>query len=347
MALAAYAHQDLPFDQVVDAVSPVRSLSRNPLFQVVVHVRDQLPTDRIIDSGPDGDTTFTALEPTFDAAHADLSLNFFSSVDGYRGHVIFRSELYRPQTARRFVGWLHRVIDAFADDADQRLRDVEIAGPSELSRIAQWSASSVYVLDAELKPAAVGVVGDVYLAGSPLAAARVERAATNATRFVPNPFDDNGSRVYRSMERARWDDDGQLELVQDRLSRTESPVAPVGADEPPVTETERALAAILSTVLDVEEVGRNDDFFDLGGDSILAVQVAARAKDAGIKLPARMVFEYPVLVDLAAALDALPVAAAAPEDADIRHQPMSASGLSEDELADLTANWPTLQADSR
>lgn len=348
MALAAYAHQDLPFDQVVDAVSPVRSLSRNPLFQVVVHVRDQLPTDRIIDTGPDGDTTFTALEPTFDAAHADLSLNFFSSVDGYRGHVIFRTELYRPETARRFVGWLQRVIDAFADDADQRLRDVEIVGPSELGRIAQWSASSVYVLDAELKPAAVGVVGDVYLAGSPLAAARVAQAATNATRFVPNPFVGNGSRLYRSMERARWDDDGQLELVQDRLSRsTESPVAPVGADEPPVTETERALAAILSTVLDVEEVGRNDDFFDLGGDSILAVQVAARAKDAGIKLPARMVFEHPVLVDLAAALDALPVAAAAPEDADIRHQPMSASGLSEDELADLTANWATLQEDSR
>src|SRR6185436_8074821 len=98
-----------------------------------------------------------------------------------------------------------------------------------------WSASSVYVLDAELKPAAVGVVGDVYLAGSPLAAARVEKAATNATRFVPNTFGNNGSRLYRSMERARWDDDGQLELVHDRLSRsTESPVAPVGADEPPV-----------------------------------------------------------------------------------------------------------------
>ena len=43
MALGAYAHQDLPFDQVVDAVSPVRSLSRNPLFGVVVHVREALP----------------------------------------------------------------------------------------------------------------------------------------------------------------------------------------------------------------------------------------------------------------------------------------------------------------
>ena len=51
-ALAAYAHQDLPFDRVVDSVSPVRSLSRNPLFQVIVHVRDHLPATRVIESAP-------------------------------------------------------------------------------------------------------------------------------------------------------------------------------------------------------------------------------------------------------------------------------------------------------
>ncbi|OYL22064.1 condensation domain-containing protein, partial [Streptococcus pneumoniae] len=54
MALAAYAHQDLPFDQVVEAVNPQRSLSRNPLFDIVVHVREQMPQDDVIDTGPDG-----------------------------------------------------------------------------------------------------------------------------------------------------------------------------------------------------------------------------------------------------------------------------------------------------
>ena len=89
MALAAYEHQDLPFDRVVDAVSPVRSLSRNPLFGVVVHVREELPADRIIDSGADGETRFTALEPTFDVAHADLSVNFFAA--GEPGRVVTRA----------------------------------------------------------------------------------------------------------------------------------------------------------------------------------------------------------------------------------------------------------------
>ena len=62
-ALAAYAHQDLPFDRVVDSVSPVRSLSRNPLFQVVVHVRDHLPATRVIDSASERPMARTRCAP--------------------------------------------------------------------------------------------------------------------------------------------------------------------------------------------------------------------------------------------------------------------------------------------
>ncbi|BBX10432.1 non-ribosomal peptide synthetase [Mycolicibacterium aichiense] len=135
MALAAYANQDLPFDRVVDAVNPVRSLSRNPLFQVVVHVREELPENQLIEAGPDGDTRFTALEPTFDVAHADLSVNFFVGDDGYRGHVIYRTELYHQSTMERFAGWLGQVIGAFAADPDVRLRDVDLLGASERQQV--------------------------------------------------------------------------------------------------------------------------------------------------------------------------------------------------------------------
>jgi mycobactin peptide synthetase MbtE len=142
-ALAAYAHQDLPLDRVVDAVSPVRSLSRNPLFQVVIHVREQLPVARVVDSGPDGKTVFTALEPPFDMAHADLSVNFFadnSGESGYTGHVLYRTELYHRATIERFAGWLTQVVNAFADDADSTLRDVQLIDAQERRRIlTEWS----------------------------------------------------------------------------------------------------------------------------------------------------------------------------------------------------------------
>ncbi|MCX2932577.1 amino acid adenylation domain-containing protein [Mycobacterium sp. CVI_P3] len=139
MALAAYANQDLPFDRVVDAVNPVRSLSRNPLFGVVVHVRDELPENQLIESGPDGETRFTALEPTFDVAHADLSVNIFVGDDGYRGHVIYRTELYHPSTMQRFAGWLNRVIEAFATDPDTALRDVNLLGDAEHRQVLAQS----------------------------------------------------------------------------------------------------------------------------------------------------------------------------------------------------------------
>ena len=145
-ALAAYAHQDLPFDRVVDSVSPVRSLSRNPLFQVVVHVRDHLPATRVIDSAPHGeqDTVCTSLDPIFDMAHADLSINFFgtdgSGGTGYNGNVIFRTELYRRATIERLAGWLTRVVTEFANDVDQTLRDVRLIDVDEQRRIvADWS----------------------------------------------------------------------------------------------------------------------------------------------------------------------------------------------------------------
>ena len=144
-ALAAYTHQDLPFDRVVDSVNPVRSLARNPLFQVVVHVRDHLPATRVIATTPgDADTVCTTLDPPFDMAHADLSVNFFgtdgSGDTGYNGQIIFRTELYRRSTIERLAGWLTQVVNEFADNLDQTLRDVGLIGAAEQRRILDsWS----------------------------------------------------------------------------------------------------------------------------------------------------------------------------------------------------------------
>ncbi|MEV0672114.1 amino acid adenylation domain-containing protein [Mycobacterium sp. NPDC050441] len=427
MALAAYQNQDLPFDRVVDAVSPVRSLSRNPLFGVVVHVREDLPAGQVIDTGADGDTHFTALEPTFDVAHADLSLNFFAEAGGgqqggYRGTVIHRTELYEAATAQRLVGWLQRIVAAFATDADQTVRDIAVVDAAERDLlIGDWSrkavppaglpqtegASRVYLLDEWRQPVGIGVVGDVYYAGGAVDETAGTATGVGADRFAPNPF--GNGQLYRTGDRARWTTDGRLEPITTGEPRLQAALEaldgvaaaatrhwvgrgtttlagylvlePGTADaetvletaraalpeeftgavltvidaiepakltrprittpapaEPPATPTEETLAAMLVALLGVTEVGRYDDFFTLGGDSILAVQLAARARDAGVALTARMVFEYPGLADLASAIDS------AGDDegtvvTDVRHEPMSASGLSPDELAALTAGW--------
>ncbi|RSN41938.1 non-ribosomal peptide synthetase [Amycolatopsis sp. WAC 04197] len=68
----------------------------------------------------------------------------------------------------------------------------------------------------------------------------------------------------------------------------------------PATEAERALAAIWSDVLGVADVGAEANFFALGGDSILSIQVVSRARRAGLSLLPHDVFRHPTLAALAA-----------------------------------------------
>ena len=71
----------------------------------------------------------------------------------------------------------------------------------------------------------------------------------------------------------------------------------------PRTALEQVLAGIFSTVLGVDRVGLLDNFFEMGGHSLMATQVASRARESlGIDLPLRKIFEEPAVGVLAAAI---------------------------------------------
>ncbi|MFJ1460351.1 amino acid adenylation domain-containing protein [Nocardia sp. N2S4-5] len=69
---------------------------------------------------------------------------------------------------------------------------------------------------------------------------------------------------------------------------------------PPETDRERTLAAVFADVLRLDAVTADDDFFALGGDSIVAIQLVSRARAAGLGLTARDVFERRTVAGLAA-----------------------------------------------
>jgi len=70
--------------------------------------------------------------------------------------------------------------------------------------------------------------------------------------------------------------------------------------EEPGTETEKKLAEIWGQVLGVEKVGVHDNFFDLGGQSLLATQIVSRTRKVlQIELPLRRLFESPTVAELA------------------------------------------------
>ena len=103
----------------------------------------------------------------------------------------------------------------------------------------------------------------------------------------------------------------------DRRALPEPAAAAGTVQEPAVlsSDTERTLAAIWARVLRVERVGPHDNFFEAGGDSILALQVIAAARQQGLRLTPRQVFEYPTIAALAARAAVDAPAATAVDDA--------------------------------
>ncbi|HHW1956270.1 TPA: amino acid adenylation domain-containing protein, partial [Pseudomonas aeruginosa] len=250
-----------------------------------------------------------------------------------------------------------------------------------------------YILDGNLEPVPVGVLGELYLAGQGLARGYHQRPGLTAERFVASPFV-AGERMYRTGDLARYRADGVIEYsgridhqvklrglrielgeIEARLlehpwvreaavlavggrqlvgyvvleseggdwrealaahlaaslpeymvpaqwlALERMPLSPNGkldrkalpAPEVSVAQAgysaprnavERTLAEIWQDLLGVERVGLDDNFFSLGGDSIVSIQVVSRARQAGLQLSPRDLFQHQNIRSLALAAKA-------------------------------------------
>ncbi|WP_280489194.1 non-ribosomal peptide synthetase [Nocardia carnea] len=262
--------------------------------------------------------------------------------------------------------------------------------------VPEWNVG-VQVLDARLRPAAIGAPGELYLSGRQLARGYLGRPDLSADRFVADPLGAPGDRMYRTGDLVRWRADGVLEylgrtdfqvkfrgqrielgeietdllahpavsqavvlvvdtatgqqlagyvvpapghtvepvelsrflgeklpsymvpaalVVLDALPLNTSgkldrkalpePVFSAGAAgfRAPRTQAEQIVAAIFADILGQQLVGVDDNFFDLGGNSLVATQVVARISAAfGVRIGVRALFETPTVAGLAARID--------------------------------------------
>jgi amino acid adenylation domain-containing protein len=90
------------------------------------------------------------------------------------------------------------------------------------------------------------------------------------------------------------------------LPEPEAPSGSPGHTEPG-TSVEQVLAAVWAEVLRVEKVGLHDNFFALGGDSILSIQICARAQKAGVRISPRLLFQHQTVATLAAVANTMGV----------------------------------------
>ena len=155
IALAAYAHQDLPFEKLVEELQPERDLSRNPLFQVVFALQnapvEQLELPEItltpwhIDFGTSRfDLEFHLWEPSRQGSEVGLSNLWESLKAGISGFVAYSTDLFEPETIARFVEHFQRILEAVVIDPNQRLSELPILSEIEENQLLiDWNDTAI------------------------------------------------------------------------------------------------------------------------------------------------------------------------------------------------------------
>jgi amino acid adenylation domain-containing protein len=137
-ALAAQAHQDLPFERVVELVQPARSLAHTPLFQAMVAWQNT----------PDGSLELPGLtlgrveEAPHAVAKYDLTLTLREAGGRVVGGVLYATALFDRETVERWVGYLRRVLRemAVADRPERRLSELPMMTEAERKTLLEtWS----------------------------------------------------------------------------------------------------------------------------------------------------------------------------------------------------------------
>jgi natural product biosynthesis luciferase-like monooxygenase protein/amino acid adenylation domain-containing protein len=129
--LDAYAYQDLPFEQLVDALHVPRDLSRSPLFQVMF-VLQNTPTEPFRLEGLE----VSRLEVDARAAKFDITLSLTARDEGLAGAVEFNTDLFDPATIERMVGHFRALLGGICEDPDRPVSRLPILTEPERQRIS-------------------------------------------------------------------------------------------------------------------------------------------------------------------------------------------------------------------
>ncbi|HEX7734015.1 MAG TPA: amino acid adenylation domain-containing protein, partial [Ktedonobacteraceae bacterium] len=137
VTLQAYAHQDLPFEMLVERLQPERDLSRNPLFQVMFELQNGLLSTLEL---PDLDVRLLAGETK--VAQFDLTLSLVVTEQDIRGVLAYNSDLFEVATISRMVEHYQVLLQRIVADVDRRISDIPFLTEDEKRlMLTEWNAS--------------------------------------------------------------------------------------------------------------------------------------------------------------------------------------------------------------
>ncbi|HVK94673.1 MAG TPA: amino acid adenylation domain-containing protein, partial [Noviherbaspirillum sp.] len=144
-ALGAYAHQDVPFEQLVDAIKPERHASHAPLFQVML-ILQNAPMEKLTLPS----LTLQSMSVDNATAKFDLKLSLTEDTDQLYGSFEYNTDLFDASTVQRMAGHFVRLLEAVAADSACRIDALPMQSSDERQHVLQqWNQAQSSFLDIE------------------------------------------------------------------------------------------------------------------------------------------------------------------------------------------------------
>jgi aspartate racemase len=134
-ALGAYAHQDVPFEKLVEDLHPSRDTSRSPLFQVMFVLQNTPPSAFTLPG-----LTATPIDVDPGTAKFDLSLYLDGRSEALSANLEYNTDLFLPATITRMLEHFRTLLEAIVADPGRRLSELPIMSEAERQQIlVEWN----------------------------------------------------------------------------------------------------------------------------------------------------------------------------------------------------------------
>ncbi len=135
-ALGAYAHQDLPFEMLVEKLRPERHMSHTPFFQVMFDYQNgTMETPEL------PGLTLRSIELDHRTTKFDLTVYVIEGPEGLSASVEYNADLFDAVTVRRMLGHYHHLLEGIVVNPDQRLSDLPLMRETERHQLVGWNQS--------------------------------------------------------------------------------------------------------------------------------------------------------------------------------------------------------------